>query len=318
MKPPLWKISITTNSEAENAVAELLQHHFGTAASSYTDVETGETTAAVYLARKVSSPECRAELRDGLSRIKSCGLDICPGKISLKKIRRLDWAESWKHHFKPIEIGDALLIKPSWSKKQPRKNQAVMVLDPGLSFGTGQHPTTRFCLEWLAKRNSKLRVSGSDAQQQTHPGRSKFEPRNPKLSFLDIGTGSGILAIAAAKLGCAPVEAFDFDAEAVRIARENAQRNHVGDKIHFRRANLTRLPKRTAKRFDVICANLASDLLISQRARILNRLKRGGMLVTAGILKSEFSNVRRTFEAGGLQFVSSRTENEWRSGAFIF
>ena len=91
----------------------------------------------------------QAELASGLKRIASSGLDIGPGKISLKRIRREDWAESWKLHFKPMVIGSALLLKPSWSRRRPRKGQAVIVLDPGLSFGTGRHPTTAFCLRQL-------------------------------------------------------------------------------------------------------------------------------------------------------------------------
>ena len=107
-------------------------------------------------------------------------MKIGAGKIEIAKVKREDWAESWKRHFHPIEIGKTLLVKPSWSKKRPAKNQAVVILDPGLSFGTGQHPTTSFCLHQIAR------------------GRKNGTPRP---SFLDIGTGSGILAIAAAKLG---------------------------------------------------------------------------------------------------------------------
>ena len=93
----------------------------------------------------------RKEILDGLKRITNCGLKIGSGKVTMAKVRREDWAESWKRHFKPIEIGNALLVKPSWSKKHPRRNQAVVMLDPGLSFGTGQHPTTAFCLHELAR-----------------------------------------------------------------------------------------------------------------------------------------------------------------------
>jgi ribosomal protein L11 methyltransferase len=280
--------------EAEEAVAELLQTFFSETASSYTDVESGEVLVSVYLPRQ---PErFRPALLEGLGRVKRCGIRPGPCKVLLQKIRRENWADSWKRHFKPIEIGSALLIKPSWSKHRARKGQAVIILDPGLSFGTGQHPTTAFCLEQLATRH-------------TQGGRQ---------SFLDMGTGSGILAIASAKLGYSPVEAFDFDAEAVRIARGNARRNRVLEKIRFRQADLTKLSRRSSQKYDLICANLISNLLILERNRIIARLKPRGVLILAGILKIEFNQVRRAFENLDLDLFASRSEKEWCSGAFWF
>jgi ribosomal protein L11 methyltransferase len=253
--------------------------------------------------RRAAALQHAGALRDGLKRISACGLNIGSGKISYQKVRREDWAESWKRHFKPIEIGSALLIKPSWIKRQPRKGQAVIVLDPGLSFGTGQHPTTSFCLSQLALRR--------DATP-----RSQLSTLNSQLAFLDIGTGSGILAIAAAKLGYSPVDAFDFDPESVRVARENAHKNRVLPKIHIARKDVTKLPLRSGKQYDLICANLISTLLMAESARILSRLKRSGVLVVAGILNSEFASVQRHYERAGLRLIASRVEKEWRSGAF--
>jgi ribosomal protein L11 methyltransferase len=309
---PIWKIAIRTTTEAEDAVTELLYSIFEIPVSSYTDVETGEVTVATYVSknpfvvppsggpRRVNAElQTKTALREGLKRIAACGLNIGSGKISAQKVRREDWAESWKRHFKPIEIGAALLIKPSWSKRPPRKGQAVIVLDPGLSFGTGQHPTTSFCLKQLAARHHSSLVT-----------------RHSPLSFLDIGTGSGILAIAAAKLGYAPVDAFDFDPESVRIARENARKNRVMPKVHITRKDITKLPLRSGKQYDLICANLISTLLIAEGPRILSRLKRTGVLVVAGILNSEFALVQRHYERAGLRLIASRVEKEWRSGAF--
>ena len=291
----LWKISVAIAPEAEEAVVELLTGLFENSPSIYADVETRETVASVYCPKLSEwTPARRARLAAGLKNIRACGLDVGPGKISARKIRREDWAESWKRHFHPLEISPALLIKPSWSRRRPRKNQAVVVLDPGLSFGTGQHPTTSFCLEQLAAR----RVSGT------------------KQSLLDIGCGSGLLSIAAAKLGYAPVRAFDFDPEAVRVARENAAQNGV--KIPVARQDLTKLPLRSVERYDVVCANLIFDLLLAERRRILNRLKPEGTLVLAGILVAQFSRVRAGFERAGMKLVAERALGEWQSGAFRF
>jgi ribosomal protein L11 methyltransferase len=294
---PLWRVSVSTTPEAEDAVSELLGAVLGQPVSSYYNLETSVSTVTVYCRRKLAwSGRIREEIAAGLTQIKHCGLKIGSGKVTLAKVRREDWAESWKRHFQPIEIGDALLIKPSWSKKPPRKNQAVVVLDPGLSFGTGQHPTTKFCLRELA-RCGKI---GADR------------------SFLDIGTGSGILAIAAVKLGYFPVYAFDFDPEAVRVARANARANGVHKKLRIVRKNVMKLPIQPVRQYDMICANLISTLLISERRRVVAQLNPGGRLVLAGILKSEFSQLEKLFAEVGLKLAASQTGNEWRSGSFCF
>lgn len=290
----LGRISVRTTPEAEDAIAELLHETLGLPASSYRDHETDASTVTVYLQRKLDSPhQVRGRIFAGLKRISSCGLNIGPGKIAMARVRWEDWAESWKRHFRPIEIGDALLIKPSWSKCRARKGQAVVVLDPGLSFGTGNHPTTAFCLRALAEFRT--------------PGASQ--------SCLDIGTGSGILAIAAAKLGYAPVRAMDFDAEAVRIARANARRNRV--RIQIQQQDVARLPKRSREKYDFICANLISDLLLAEIVRITARLRPGGGLALAGILKEEFPQIARACKRAGLKLVRARRQGEWRSGLFL-
>jgi ribosomal protein L11 methyltransferase len=133
---------------------------------------------------------------------------------------------------------------------------------------------------------------------------------------LDIGTGSGILAIAAAKLGYRPLRAFDFDAEAVRIARTNARINHVQAKLKIKHADVSQLPMPSARKYDLICANLISNLLIAERRRIAAQLNHGGTLVLAGILESEFREVEAAFEKLRLKLVSRKTEMEWQSGSF--
>jgi ribosomal protein L11 methyltransferase len=291
----LWMLSVTTTPEAEDAVTELLESAFGQPVSSYTDAETRQTAVSLYAQNRPDWSRARqAELASGLKRIASSGLDIRPGKVVLKRIPQEDWAEAWKRHFKPLVIGSALLLKPGWSRRRPRKGQAVVVLDPGLSFGTGRHPTTGFCLRQLVARR--------------RPGAAQ--------SCLDVGTGSGILAIAAAKLGYAPVDALDSDPESIRVARANARRNRVAGRIRFLERDLARLPRRSARRYSLVCANLVSSLLVAEKERILARLRADGVLVVAGVLNGEFVQVRRAFTAMGLRLAASRTEGEWRSGAF--
>jgi ribosomal protein L11 methyltransferase len=292
----IWKTSILTTPEAEDAVTELLASRVAPGPSSYTDVDTGLTKVSTYTTRPPANvAKTRRTLRQELEETKTRGLNIGSGRITIQKLPPENWADSWKRHFPPLEIGDALLVKPSWSQRKPRPGQALVVLDPGLSFGTGQHPTTEFCLRELVRH---------------------WRSQSPPLSFLDIGTGSGILAISAAKLGYAPIHAFDFDPQCVQVANTNAAANRVGGKVRVTRADLTRLSVPSAKRYDVVCANLLANLLIAERDRILARVKPDGVLVVAGILKREFQEVQTAYEAVGWRLVASHARKEWRSGSF--
>jgi ribosomal protein L11 methyltransferase len=292
----LCRISISTTTEAEDAVSELLARVSGEQPTTHLELHTRRTTVSVFSEGAPANhrDEC-TELRAGVRALRAFGLNVGSGKVSATRVRRENWAESWKRHFKPLEVGNTLLVKPSWSRRRAKRGQSVVILDPGLSFGTGQHATTWFCLQELARHR---------------------RPGQPQ-AFLDVGTGSGILAIAAAKLGYQPIEAFDFDPESVRVARRNARRNQVAGKLKLSRRDLTRLPVRSRDKFDVICANLISTLLIAERRRIVSRLKPGGLLVLAGILKREFAAVRRAFVGAGFVFVTSRRQREWTSGSFL-
>lgn len=289
-------VAIATSHEAEEPVAALLETVFGVTPSIYTNVEKQFSVATVYLESTPRALKTREpQLRAGLKELSSMGLDLGEGAITIEKVRREDWSESWKKYFKTIEIGSALLIKPSWSKQQPRKGQATVVLDPGLSFGTGQHATTSFCLKQIVA--VRKRAAGD-------------------LSMLDIGSGSGILSISAAKLGYAPVEGFDFDPIAVRVAEKNCRINRVERRVTIQRRDLTKLPLKSRFRYGLVCANLISTLLLEQRDKILNRLAPDGTLVLAGILATEFGEVQQSYENAGLKLIKTATEREWQSGAF--
>ncbi len=297
MKGPLSQISVAISEDAEEPVSTVFENLFGRPPSIYTDANTRKTAASIFFEKSSQwTPQLRTELLKKLSELRDLGIDLGTGKLTVKKLQRQDWAESWKKHFKPIEVGNALLIRPSWSRMLPKKNQACVVLDPGLSFGTGQHATTLFCLDQL------VRCRRVDLSQ----------------SFLDIGTGSGILAISAAKLGYSPIHAFDFDPESVRISRTNVAENHVERLVRPIRQDLTQVPLESKIKYNVICANLIYDLLLSERERIFNRLSQSGSLILAGILKIQFAQVQKSFEELGLVLQKSKIGKEWRSGHFIF
>jgi ribosomal protein L11 methyltransferase len=290
-KGNFWQVCARTNATGEAAVTEVLEKFFQQPTCTYADAETGTVEVSVYVfARDECSPARMKRLKLQLGDYASGWT----GGLRVRRVRQQDWAESWKRHFKPLDIAGRLLVKPSWSKRRPKAGQIAITLDPGLSFGTGHHPTTSFCLSEL------VRTRKPDTRQ----------------SALDIGTGSGLLAITAAKLGYAPVMAFDNDPEAVRVAKENLAVNEVSAAISISRKGLESLRPRPARRFDVVCANLLAELLIEQRARIAGQVAPGGRLVVAGILSRQFNAVRKAYVEMGLRLVRSRHENEWRSGTF--
>jgi len=288
---PLWKISTLTTPPNEESVAELLSTYLGQPASSYTDLKTCKSTVTVYLRTKPSlTKSADKALVAALKRLPE------PSRVKLRitRLREQDWANSWRRHFKPLEIGKSLLIRPGWSRRRPKSGQAVVTLDPGMTFGTGQHPTTAFCLSELVR----------------------LRDPNRKQSVLDVGTGSGILSICAAKLGYGPVHGLDVDSLSVKIARANARQNGVGATIQFACQDFSRKPRRSAKPYSVVCANLIANLLLSETDRLLGNVADGGQLVVAGILKEEFSTIRAAFTKAGLRLDRSKAQGEWRSASF--
>ena len=188
--------------------------------------------------------------------------------------------------------GTVCNVPPQGGRKHPE--QKLITLDPGLSFGTGQHATTRFCLESL----------------------EKLQPLDRRASMLDIGTGSGILAIAAACLGYQPIKAFDHDPDSIMVSRENADLNQVSSQISFSRCDLTQLKPMVQTKYDLICANLTHDLLKAHASTLLGRLKPGGYLLLAGILIEQFRAVESVYHAHGCRRIESRQEKEWQSASY--
>jgi ribosomal protein L11 methyltransferase len=297
MKDSLWRLSLSAHREAEPALSQLVEQQWKLSPVRYFPEESDQCSVWAYaevLPDTIGG--LRKTVRQAAALLEACGLFAGPIRCSIRRIRREDWAESWKRHFKPFAVGRKLLLKPSWNRKQPRRGQSVVELDPGLSFGTGQHPTTRFCLDQMAR----LRTP------------------NRRQSLLDIGTGSGILAIAAAKLGYGPVRAFDFDPIAVQVARRNVRLNQVQQQVRVSRENLSLLPLDTTVRFEVVCANLEYDLLLAESQRIVNRLTPGGFLLLAGILERQYPSVSQTYQSQGLRWVRSGVKAGWHSGLFVY
>lgn len=288
----LYCFSFSDFSENGEAMPELLTG-LGYDFSSWRDAETGKLVHTLYFKKRedAEGAEKQFETLGGTFR----ELEISIGNPAVSELKKEDWAESWKIHFKPIEISATLAVTPSWIDFKARPGQHVIVLDPGMSFGTGQHATTKFCLTQLDRFAAEHDVS--------------------QLSMLDAGCGSGILAIAAEKLGYCEVHAFDIDPEAARIAKENADANGCS-RIHFSAASLIEFNSRGVK-FDVIAANILSSALLAGKDKLLSLLKPGGSLIMAGILDREYETVKAAFEAAGCRQYASTEENQWRGGAFV-
>ena len=213
-------------------------------------------------------------------------------RIRLARLAAQDWSESWKKSFRPVRIGRRIVIKPSWERFSPRPGDCVVEMDPGMSFGTGQHATTRACLRFM------------DVICRQRSGGS----------LLDVGCGSGVLAIAAAKLGYRPVWAIDHDPQAVKTTRQNAVRNGLGKRLKCHVEDLSNWrPDRT---FDTVAANLLADTLLQWAERLAGLVapQGGSNLLLAGILNSQYKEIRLRYESLGFEQVSIAHGREWTSG----
>lgn len=203
----------------------------------------------------------------------------------VREVKEEEWAEAWKAHYEPQHIGRRLVVSPSWQRYAPSDGEVVITLDPGMAFGTGLHPTTRMCLEALEEHLSY------------------------GAKVLDLGTGSGILAIAAAKLGARTVLALDTDPLAVKIAKENVLANGVRRTVKVREGSLE-----MAKGFlfDLIVVNILARTIADLIEKgLLDHLKPEGLLIAAGIMASEEEEARNTFREWRLKELSPLQKGDW-------
>ena len=252
--------------------------------SSYRDVEEPLTTMRVFLPDPSSEDAARAALKSAL--------DIIGVKAEIEKgeIPDEDWKFSYRRHFTIEEIGRRLVTVPAW-EKVPAGDRLPIVLDPGLAFGTGKHETTKACLEYI---------------DELVPEKIDAEPP----SFLDMGCGSGILSIAAAKLGCRPVRGFDVDQEAVDASVENAAANGVD--VEFFKYGLGSKKRRDLGTADIVVANILGPLLIRFADEIAPCAT--GSLVISGILTELYPEVLAAYVARGFREISRKTIGEWTTG----
>ena len=252
--------------------------------TSYRDVEETSATMQIFLPDPADAPRA-AEALAAAGRI--VGLELAP---ETGTIPDEDWKLSYRKHFKTEVISPRLVVRPPWEAVTPAPGQKVLTLDPGIAFGTGQHPTTRACLDAI----DALAVEGTDR------------------SFLDVGCGSGILSIAAALEGFRDVHGFDNDPDAVRNANENAEANGLG--ALFSDGDLS-VPG-VAAPADVVAANVLAPVLVRFAREVGALVNPGGRLILSGILDEQYDEVRAAYAALGFTELSNRLIGEWRTGLF--
>ena len=292
----IYCCSLADHSGCREAAPELLSA-LGYDLSSWKDEESGKIRHTLYFMTPEEAQNAKRFLEENAPSYKEFGVII--DDFILGEVKKEDWAESWKIHFKPMVISPRLAIAPSWSDFKPEEGQVLITLDPGMSFGTGQHATTKFCLAAIDKFSQEL-----------------IEKGNKNFKMLDAGSGSGILFIAASKLGAAKADAFDIDPDTIEVAMENASVNNVpAGKYSVKACSLMEFSADT--QYEIVVANILSSALIQGKEKLLSCCLDGGVLILAGILHTEYEKVRAEFESTGkCTQLYSFQEKEWRGGAF--
>jgi ribosomal protein L11 methyltransferase len=294
------ELSVAADVEAVEAVSEIL----GRVAPGGTSVEpafelvdeglgarvdpTRPSIVRAYLPARdrAAAEQSVAEVSEALGHLQAFGLRPI-ADLTTRIVHEADWAEAWKAHFPVLRIGRRIVIKPTWRRHRAAADDVVLALDPGMAFGTGLHPTTRLCLAALETLADRRTLEGA--------------------RVLDVGCGSGILAIAAAKLGASSVLGVDTDPIAVEATLANAGRNGLADRIAARQGSL---PSGDAGS-DVVLANLIASLLVTLAPLLRDELRIGGTLLASGIFLDREADVRAALEVAGLRVTARTAEGEW-------
>lgn len=255
--------------------------------------ETLPCTASVYLAQNEQGEEQLRAIRALLASLHTQYETSFLGSLALRTqtVAEEDWANNWKQYFKPIEVGKALVVCPTWEQYENREGRAVMRLDPASAFGTGAHATTRICLEQL--------------EQTVRPGDR----------VLDLGCGSGILSLGALLLGAKEVMGVDIDQNSVRVSQENMEQNEM-DTTRYQLFQGDIITDQTLREtlgagYDLVVANIVADVLIAMAPLFGRFLRPGGTLLVSGIIGQRAEEVKNAILAHGLSFCSETLQEDW-------
>lgn len=302
------EISVTTDGETAEAVVELF-NRYGRGQSvidrpvdcfEYELVDIPLPPVVVvktYLPLDGSAETARRRLEEGLWHLSQ--IQPIPEPV-FRELAEEDWSEAWKQQYHRLHVGRRIVIVPAWEDYGPAPEEVVVQLEPGMAFGTGLHPTTRLCLEAMEAHLT----SG--------------------CTVLDVGTGSGILAIAAARLGARSVLALDADPVAVRVARENVLANGVagsvavqhgslpgGDVVPMHFAPEGTLPLLTSGQYDLVLVNILAPVIAGMAPALAARMQPQGWLIAAGLIEEQEKDVIAAFREQGLTVVSRTQEDDW-------
>ncbi len=285
------EIAVQADAEGAEAVAAAFNEYaYGGAVIEQTlEPEPGQQldlarpfTVRAFLLCDASASEKRQALEEAawhLSQVRPLG------PMVVRELQEEDWANAWKRFYTVLHIGKRTVVKPSWLDYSPEPGEIVIELDPGMAFGTGLHPTTRLCLVALE------------------------DYATPGMAMLDVGTGSGILSIAAAKLGAGRVQACDIDPIAVEATEKNVELNHVSHIVSVTEGSVS-----TAQRCanaDVIMGNLLAEIVAELAPALSHHLARSGVLIASGILVQKAGLVESALRDAGLAVVETRPEEDW-------
>jgi len=288
LKSKEWlEISVNVDGEAAEAVSALLnQYAYGGAVVEHVVADgvgahddTNELRVKAYI--QAGQPDLRCKIEEGLWHLSQLYPIPEPTFMTLTEA---DWANAWKKHYTVLHVGKRTVIVPRWLSYMPQPGEVGILLDPGMAFGTGTHPSTSLCLELL--------------EDYMAPGMAVF----------DLGTGSGILSIAAAKQGARTVLAVDIDDLAVASARENVAANGVDDIVQVEKGSL----ERAREPYHLILVNILADVICSLLgAGLADTLRPGGIVIASGIIDFREDEVRAAFVEQGFEVVGRRAERDW-------
>lgn len=277
--------------DTPNADVQILEEALGALGltpSSFANLETGMATTFL-----LTDTDGEKELAETVTTYLESWLDLLSSKpaVSIRSMKKDDWANSWKKNFHTFRASDRLVVKPSWEEYTAAPGEIIVPIDPGMCFGTGYHGTTMACLQYL----------------------DRLQAKHGTMSFIDAGTGSGILSIGARLLGYSPVAAFDNDPQCIPTALENLERAGFTD-VQVTCAPLGEFVPET--RADVVAANILCSVLMAQADDVMALVRPGGYLILAGILIEQYDGLKAVFEERGCQELDNTTIKEWKSGIF--
>jgi ribosomal protein L11 methyltransferase len=277
--PARWlELSVEVTPDAEEAVADVLRCHVYGGVS----IEEAEASVVVkgYLPADGDLARRRRSLRRQLAPL------VSPSPLRSRWLSEEDWAHAWKEFFPVLRVSPRLVVCPTWRSYRPRRGEAVIRLDPGMAFGTGQHPTTLMCLRALE------------------------ELLRPGMDVLDLGTGSGILALAAARLGATSVLALDIDPQAVAAARENVRLNRLASVVQVEVGSLDERPRAS---FNLAMANISAAVIVEMAPALAEVLQPGGVLIVAGFSAELAERVSSALARTGLVVERALADGDWRA-----